>query len=116
MDDKIFFLASSINESLKIDPRVKKLQELENKLNDSYDVFLLSNKKDEALEKYTRLKELYSDDHIEVVSALKELKSAKEELNNHPLVKEYLKVYSEVRDLYLEIDNILLSDYRGGTC
>ena len=116
MDDKIFFLANSINESLKEDPRVKKLLELENVLNDSYDVFLLSNKKDSALEKYTRLKDLYGDDHIEVMSALKELKTAKEELNNHPIVKEYLKVYSEVRDLYLEIDNILLSDYRGGNC
>lgn len=114
MDDKVYFLAKSVNESLNNDPRVVKLNKLEKELNDSYEVYLLSNKKDEALEEYTRIKDLYLEDDPKVKESLLKLKKAKEELNNHPLVKEYLKVYSEVRDLYLEIDNILLSDYRGG--
>ena len=45
-----------------------------------------------------------------------ELQKAKEELNNHPLVKEYLEVYSRVRDIYLQINNILLNDFKGGKC
>ena len=34
----------------------------------------------------------------------------KEALDNHPLVKSYLKAYSEVRDLYFQINEILFND------
>ena len=34
----------------------------------------------------------------------------KEALDNHPLVKEYLKAYSEVRDLYFQVNEILFND------
>lgn len=113
MDDKIYFLANSINEELKKDPRIIALNEVEKELNDSYEVYLLSNKKDQALEEYTRYKDLYEDNSPILKESLLKLKSAKEDLNNHPLVKKYLELYSEVRNLYLEIDNIVLSNYRG---
>ena len=116
MDEKIYLLANSLNEELNKDPRVIRLNELEKELNDSYDVYLLSNKKDEALENYERLKEAYSEDHELVKEALLKLKDAKEKLNNFPLVKEYLAQYSLVRDLYLEIDDILFSDFKKGKC
>ena len=116
MEDKIFNLASRLNEELRNDPRVIKLNELENKLNDSYEVYLLSREKDDALENYTRLKEICSEDSEEVVKALKVAKAAKEKLGNFPLVKEYLAQYALVRDLYLEIDNILFSDLKKGNC
>ena len=76
----------------------------------------LSNKKDEALEKYISNKEMYGEESDVTKESLKVLKTAKEELNNHPLVKEYLEVYSRVRDLYLEIDNLLLDDFKRGHC
>ena len=34
----------------------------------------------------------------------------KEALDNHPLVRKYLKAYQEVRDLYFEINDILFSN------
>ena len=116
MDSKIYTLAKSLNEEINNDPRVIKLNELEKALNDSYEVYTLSNKKDEALEEYTRLKEIYSDDSEELKASLLKLKEAKEKLNNFPLVKEYLTQYSLVRDLYLEVDNILFSEFRKGKC
>ena len=116
MDEKIYLLANSLNEELNKDPRVIRLNELEKELNDSYDVYLLSNKKDEALDNYERLKESCSKDHELVKEALLKLKDAKEKLNNFPLVKEYLAQYSLVRDLYLEIDDILFSDFKKGKC
>lgn len=114
MDDKVYFLAKEINEELNKNPDVLLLNKLDKELNDSYEVYTLSNKKDEALEKYVSLKDLYGDDDERVKASRMELSKAKEELNNHPLVKEYLKVYSRVRDIYLEINNILLDDYRRG--
>ena len=116
MDEKIYNLANSLNEQLNNDHRVIRLNELEKELNNSYDVYLLSNKKDEALENYERLKEIYPEDNEQVKDALLKLKQAKEKLNNFPLVKEYLAQYSLVRDLYLEIDNILFSDFKKVNC
>ncbi len=116
MDEKIYNLASSLSESLNNEPDVILLNKLEKELNDSYEVYSLSNKKDECLETYTRLKDAYGDDHPEVIEALKALKTAKENLNNHPIVKKYLEVYSRVRNLYMEIDNILFGDFKRGSC
>ncbi len=116
MDSKIYNLAKSLNEEINNDPRVIKLNELEKALNDSYDVYVLSNKKDEALEEYSRLKDIYDEDSEELKASLLKLKEAKEKLNNFPLVKEYLAQYSIVRDLYLEVDNILFSEFRKGNC
>ena len=116
MDEKIYSLAKSLNEELNNDPRVVKLNELEKALNDSYEAYTLSNKKDEALEEYTRLKDIYPEDSEELRAALLKVKDAKEKLNNFPLVKEYLAQYALVRDLYLEVDNILFSNFRKGKC
>ena len=116
MDSKIYNLAKSLNEEINNDPRVFKLNELEKALNDSYEVYTLSNKKDEALEEYSRLKEIYPEDSEELKASLLKLKNAKEKLNNFPLVKEYLAQYALVRDLYLEVDNIIFSEFRKGNC
>lgn len=116
MNEKIYSLSKSINEELNNKEEVKLLNKLEKELDDSYEVYVLSNKKDEALEKYISNKDLYGDDSDITKESLKELKKAKENLNNHPLVKQYLEVYSKVRDLYLQINNTLLDDFKGEHC
>ena len=114
MDEKVYNLASSLNEELNNNPLVKQLNELDKELNDNYEVFKLSNKKDEALEQYLFNKDHYGENHELTIKALKELSIAKEKLNTHPLVKKYLEVYSKVRDLYMQVNDIILSDYIGG--
>ena len=116
MDEKIYRLAISLNQEINNNPEVIRLNELEKALNDSYDVYALSNKKDGALEEYSRLKEIYPEDHELVKAALLKVRDAKEKLNNFPLAKEYLAQYAIVRDMYLEIDNILFSDFKKGKC
>ena len=116
MEEKIYFLAKEINEELNKNQDVVLLNKLDKELNDSYEVYTLSNKKDEALEKYISNKDLYGEDDKRTVDSLKALQLAKEELNNHPIVKHYLEVYSRVRDLYLEINHLLLDEYKGGKC
>ena len=46
----------------------------------------------------------------EVKKAQHNLHIKKEALDNHPLVRDYLKAYSEVRDLYFELNDILFSN------
>ena len=87
MDEKVYNLASEINEELNKSQDVKLLNELDKKLDDSFEVYTLSNKKDEALERYISNKDLYGEDNEVTIESLKELQRAKEELNNHPLVK-----------------------------
>ena len=116
MDDKIYLLAKSLNEALNSDSNVLKLKSLEKELNDSYEVYTLSNKKDEALNNYLDLKSALGEDNSKTKDALLKLKAAKEELNNHPFVKEYLSVYSKVRDIYLEVDRIILGDFKKENC
>ena len=116
MDENIYQLATKLQESLSNLAINKELDELDKKMNDSFEVYNLSNKKDEALNKYLTLKDALGESHIDTIKALNELKIAKENLSNHPLVNKYLKVYSEVRDLYLEINNILFSDFNKRGC
>ena len=116
MDERIYSLAISLSESLEKEEDVILLDQLEKELNDSFEVYSLSSKKDDCLDNYSRLKDVYDDNHPEVKQALKELQIAKENLNNHPLVKQYLEVYSRVRTLYMEIDRILFSEFKRGTC
>ena len=116
MDEKIYRLVISLNQEINNNPEVIRLNELEKALNDSYDVYALSNIKDGALEEYSRLKKIYPEDHELVKASLLKVKDAKEKLNNFPLVKEYLAQYAIVRDMYLEIDNILFSDFKKGKC
>lgn len=116
MNEKIYNLSLELNKSLLNDPKVKELNRLEEELNNSYEVYLLSQKKDECLEMYNKLKDIYPDDHKEVKDALKRLVEAKKNLNEHPLVKSYLSIYNEVRDLYMEIDKILFSDFKSRNC
>ena len=112
MDEHIYNLANKLQESLTSNENTKRLEVLEKELNDSFEVYTLSKKKDERLEKYSNMKDALGENHEDTIKALKELQKAKEELNKHPLVKEYLETYSKVRDTYLEVDDILFGDFR----
>lgn len=116
MNERIIDLASRLNKSLLDNPKVIELNKLEEELNNSYEVYLLSQKKDECLQIYTQIKDIYPENHLEVVNALKSLKEAKENLSNHPLVKSYLSIYNEVRGLYMEVDDILFSSFKRRRC
>ena len=48
MNERIFDLASRLNKSLLDNPKVIELNKLEEELNNSYEVYLLSKKKDDC--------------------------------------------------------------------
>lgn len=110
MEDRLYFLAQEVHDSLSNHPLVVTLDKLEKELNENFEVYELSKKKDEALEVYLNNKEAYGEDSEITKKSQIELKEAKEKLNNHSLVKEYLKIYSQVRDLYMEINDIVIGD------
>lgn len=110
MTNDIYSLAASLKDLLEVDPRILKLNELEKKLNQDESVMALAQQKEEAVSRYSDALNHFAPDSLEVKKFQKDLYLKKEALDNHPLVREYLKAYSEVRDLYLEINDILFGD------
>ena len=110
MEKDIYSLAFELKELLAQDERIIKLNELEKKMNENEEVMALSYQKDLAVSAYSDALNHFSEDSKEVKEARHNLFLAKEKLDNHPLVKEYLKAYNKVRDLYFNMNDILFSN------
>ena len=83
---------------------------IEKKMNKSEEVMALAYQKDLAVSEYSDALSHFARDSEEVKKAQHNLHIRKEALDNHPLVRDYLKAYSEVRDLYYQLNDILFSD------
>ena len=114
MTDDIYSLSASLKELLEQDPRVLKLNELEKKLNDNEEVMALAQQKETAISEYSDALNHFAKDSKEIKKYQHNLYLKKEALDNHPLVREYFDAYSKVRDLYLEINDILFKYETGG--
>ena len=110
MQDNIYLLASELKDLLNNDPRIILLNELEKKLENSEEVMALSYQKDVAVSEYSDALNHFARDSEEVKKAQHNLHTKKEILDNHPLVREYLKAYGEVRNLYYQLNDILFSN------
>lgn len=110
MVSNIYLLAGELKDLLDNDERIIRLNKLENELNNNEEVMALSYQKDLAVSSYSDALNHYANNSPEIKKYQHELFVKKEALDNHPLVKEYLKAYSEVRDLYFQINEILFND------
>ena len=107
MAKDIYQIAYELKDSLSQDERVKRLNVLEGKMNNNDEVIALAYQKDLAASAYSDALNHFSDDAKEVIEARKELHEKKLALDTHPLVREYLDAYKEVRDLYIQINGLL---------
>ena len=110
MANDIYSLASELKDLLSQDSRLILLDELDKKLSNNEEVMALSYQKDLAVSQYSDALNHHSSDSEEIKKYQHELFIKKEALDNHPLVKEYLKAYAEVRNLYYQINEILFGD------
>lgn len=116
MEGNIYLKAEKLKELLNQDERVIRLNELEKKMNENEEVMALAYQKDVAATNYSDVLNHFSDDSKEAKEALKKLHEAKLKLDSHPLVREYLSSYKEVRELYEEINSILFSNFNSNLC
>ena len=110
MANDIYNLASELKEMLDNDERIIRLNKLEKELNNNEEVMALSYQKDVAVSAYSDALNHYAQDSEELKKIQHDLHLKKEALDNHPLVRDYLKAYSEVRDLYFQVNEILFKD------
>ena len=110
MVSNIYLLAGELKDLLDNDKRIIRLNKLEKEMNENEEVMALSYQKDLAVSSYSDALNHYANNSEEIKKYQHELFLKKEALDNHPLVKEYLKAFSEVRDLYFQINEILFND------
>ena len=106
----IYSLSYELKDLLTNDPRIIRLNELEKKMNENEEIMALAYQKDLAVSEYSDALNHFTKDSEEVKKAQHNLHLKKEALDNHPIVKEYLKAYSEARDLYYQLNDILFSN------
>ena len=116
MDEKILSLSYQLKTALENDERVVLLNKLEQKMSSNEEVMALSYRKDMALDRYNEMCKFFKDDSEEVIKARKLLAEAKKELESHPLVREYLSAYQQVRLLYEHINETLFSYLNKNMC
>ena len=110
MVSNIYLLAGELKDLLDNDERIIRLNKLENELNNNEEVMALSYQKDLAVSAYSDALNHFANNSEEMKKYQHDLFLKQEALDNHPLVKEYLKAYSEVRDLYFQVNEILFND------
>ena len=110
MANDIYNLASELKEMLDNDERIILLNKLEKELNNNEEVMALSYQKDVAVSSYSDALNHYAKDSEKMKKYQREMYLKKEALDNHPLVRSYLKAYGEVRDLMFQINEILFKD------
>ena len=106
----IYSLSYELKDILSQDERVILLNELEEEMNTNEEVMKLAYQKDLAVSNYSDTLNHFDENSKEAKEAHHQMFLAKEALDNHPLVRKYLKAYQEVRDLYFEINDILFSN------
>lgn len=107
MAKDIYETAYELKDLLSQDERIKRLNELEQKMNNDNEVIALAYQKDLAVSHYSDTLNHFPEDSEEVKKAQKELYEKKLALDTHPLVREYLDAYKEVRDLYIQMNALL---------
>ena len=112
MDDRVYNLSLELKELINKDERFLRLNELEKELENNEEVMRLAYLKDLANSEYNDALKIYKEDDENLVKARLKLKEAKEKLDTHPLTVKYLEAYKKVRDLLLEVNDILFGDIK----
>lgn len=111
MNEKILNDAIKLRESILNSEEYKKVQELNNLMNNSDEIKLLSYKKDLAIMEYEDALRHFSKNSIEVINKESNMAKAIYLLNNNKIVKEYNIAFSKLESIYKEINDSLFSFY-----
>ena len=105
----IYSLSYELKDLLNNDERIILLNKLEKEMNENEEVMALAYQKDLAINEYSDALNHFDRNSEAVKKAQHRLRLTKEALDSHPLVRDYLKAYSEVRDMIYQLNDILFS-------
>jgi cell fate (sporulation/competence/biofilm development) regulator YlbF (YheA/YmcA/DUF963 family) len=104
-------LAYDLKESLEQQPEVVELEQYNTQLNHHQNLLMMTDRFHALQEDYTRLWEIHGDDHPQLLEVQKQLHQQKIQIDAHPLVRDYLKAYGQVRTLYRFIQNEIFDPF-----
>lgn len=104
---KIYDLVNELNESISSCSKITFLNKIEALMENDKEVILLVREKEKCETKYNDLLKIYPKENEYIINARKQLYLAKEKLDDHPIVKQYLKAYQEVRKMYHELNKTI---------
>lgn len=116
MNQKLLEKIGDFRMELANDKRILNLNRLEAKMEQSEEVMALGYQKDIKENTYNDSLRHFGPHSKEAKQAQKALFEAKTRLDNHPLVRQYLLAYRDVRILYEEINNELFSPFKEHFC
>ena len=105
-----------LKREITTDERLIVLNNIEKAMVENDELMRLAYKKDIAETNYNDALRHYAENTSEVKEAQKHLFQAKSELEKHPLIREYLIAYREVRILYEEINDALFNPFKDHVC
>lgn len=108
--------AYELKEALEKDQSFITLNKCEEEMSNDEEVMALCYKKDLLNDEYNDMVRLFPLDSEEVKKAQKRFYEAKKAFESHPKVRDYLKAYSEVRELLDEVNKILFDDLNKNLC
>ncbi len=114
--ENIYSLSYELKRALEEDERVIHLNKIEKEMSENEEVMALTYKKDIANDDYSDALNHFKEDNPIVINAQKRFYEAKKNLESHPLVREYLTSYQQVRILYEEINKLLFSILNTNLC
>src|SRR5574344_205101 len=106
---------AELHGALSSDSRVKELDSLEKQLANDKALISLSKRLQLAEEDYSFVCSAFPDDKKKIQESQKKLHLAKLALDEEPLAKKYNEAYKKVSYLYMEIDDVIFSPYRGAS-
>ena len=107
MAKDIYEATYELKDLLSQDERIIRLNNLEQKMKNDDEVIALAYQKDLAVSNYSDTLKHFSEDSEEAKKAQHEMYLKKLALDTHPLVRQYLNAYKEVRDLYIQMNALL---------
>lgn len=113
---KYLELTYELKSLIEKDSRYIILKEKEAAMEANEEVMALSYQKDVKETELSDALRYFGDNSEEVKKAKVALFRASSNLDEHPLVKEYLKAYQDLKNLLDEINDILFSDLKRKKC
>jgi hypothetical protein len=109
---ELITLARDLKETLEQDQRVVLLNQLDHLLNQNQTLLALSETYQRAQANYQSMWESYGDESPHLLRARAELHQVKVQVDSHPLVRDYLKAYGQVREIYQTIQQKIFTPFK----
>ncbi|MCQ2798342.1 MAG: YlbF family regulator [Bacilli bacterium] len=115
MEENLLRSLNELKAAIDGDFRVLAMLEAEKEMYQDETIVPLVQRKNAAEEDYELAIKIHGENSLEAKEKEKALYLAKKELDEHPSVKKYNDAFIVVRDIYMEIDDVIFSPFRKKT-